>query len=149
MYLTNKLESEEFLASSNGAVGIIPTTIGLLTKLQLLHLQSNNLVGTIPSEIGLLGGNTRLNEILLNNNDFGSELPSEMGLLRAYRRLSLETNSFIGSIPASVCDYVNESYSNLRADCEELDCPCCLYCCIDGAEDCVCTVEGELSASLC
>jgi Leucine-rich repeat (LRR) protein len=123
--------SAEFLASSNGFAGTIPTAIGLLTKLEdlNLYLEFNNLASTIPSEIGQLSENPLLRRIYLNNNNLSGTLPTELGLLQEFRTLTLEKNSFVGSMPVEVCAYVNQSYPFLQADCIEIECPCCLYCC--------------------
>lgn len=140
--------SADFLASSNGFVGTVPSSIGLLTKLVDLHLDFNNLDGSIPPEIGQLS-ESPLRTIHLNNNNFSGTLPTELGLLQEYRTLTLEKNSFIGSIPAVVCEYVNQTYPSLQADCLEVECPCCRYCCSDDADECTCTIVGELRPVLC
>jgi LRR receptor-like serine/threonine-protein kinase FLS2 len=58
------VKSVEFSDNSN-LEGSIPTTIGLLTNLEIFSIENSNVAGAIPAEIG---GATSLVEIRAANN---------------------------------------------------------------------------------
>ena len=64
--------------SNNKLGGPIVTEIGLLSHLEVLHLNDNHLSGEVPTEIGKL---THLIELYMNDNDFSGSLPSELSKL--------------------------------------------------------------------
>ncbi|CAB9509159.1 Leucine Rich Repeat [Seminavis robusta] len=69
---------------------MLPTTLGLLTNLTLLDLNSNKLQSTIPSELGLL---TQLEELLLqDNDDLSGTIPHEVLELPSLRVLHAGAN---------------------------------------------------------
>jgi len=56
-------------------------------------------------------------------------------LLTNLEWLDLSGNSLTGTVPNEVCALRNDNGGNLDtlvADCEEVTCPCCTYCCVDG-----------------
>jgi len=112
--------------------GSIPSELGLLTNLERLDLDDNSLTGSIPSELGLLNN---LGSLYLYLNSLTGSIPSELGLLTNLEYLILHYNSLTGTMPNEVCALRNDNVGNLDtlvADCEEVTCPCCTYCCVDG-----------------
>jgi len=89
----------------------------LITTLEILYLHVNELSGTVPSDLGLL---ENLQEMWLVGNDLTGEIPDEICTLPI-------TNG--------------GAQTNFGADCEEIDCPCCTFCCVDGL-GCTSIVEG-------
>jgi Leucine-rich repeat (LRR) protein len=83
----------------NSLTGMIPSQLGLLTKLTYLSLSWNSLTGTIPSEVGLL---TKLTYLNLSFNSLTGTIPSQVGLLSNLTELSLSSNSLRGTIPSEV-----------------------------------------------
>ena len=64
--------------SSNKLGGPIVTEIGLISHLEVLHLNENHLSGEVPTELGKL---THLIELDMSDNDFSGSLPSELSNL--------------------------------------------------------------------
>ena len=94
--------------------------------------------------------NKKLNTANLDlaNNRFVGELPPQLGNLTQLDRALLSGNDFVGAVPESLCLYINETFSFLQADCHEVECPCCRYCCNDtvatttaASSSCVCVAE--------
>jgi hypothetical protein len=84
--------------SQNDFTGPIPSELGLLTMLQVLHLEENRLK-TLPTEIGQL---LLLQQLLASDNEIGS-LPSEIGRLINLLDLNLSQNVMAGMYAFSVC----------------------------------------------
>lgn len=74
----------------DGVKGILPASIGNLTKLTYLELNNSYLTGTIPAEMGNL---TNLNTLDLKNNQLSGIVPASMGKLSKIERLDLSHNS--------------------------------------------------------
>jgi len=113
-------------------VQLIPTAIGMLSKLQKLTINGDNLAGTLPRELlnlheltqmtirssleGALPseiGNLRSLQILdLHGNNFDGKLPSELGLLEKLRYLDISGNdgSLESSIPSEVSNFSSLQY---------------------------------------
>jgi len=56
-------------------------------------------------------------------------------MLANLKRISLSRISLTGTLPDEVCllrDYNGGYLDHLSADCEEVTCPCCTTCCVDG-----------------
>ncbi|KAL3733165.1 hypothetical protein ACJRO7_022656 [Eucalyptus globulus] len=81
--------------STNQSLGKMPSKIGHLTKLKVLHLVSNELNGSIPQEIEQLH---LLNEVTLYLNQLNGPRPSSLGKLSKLARLYVYNNSLYGSI---------------------------------------------------
>ena len=77
-------------------ISYIPNTFGLLTNLQILHLDNNQL-GSLPDSFGLL---TNLQTLYLNYNRL-TYLPDSIKLLTNLRELSLGCNR-LTSLPDSI-----------------------------------------------
>lgn len=61
------------LLESNKLTGSIPSTLGLVTSLEVVRLDNNSLAGTVPSNINNL---TRVSEMYLSNNGLTGPLPN-------------------------------------------------------------------------
>ncbi|XP_050368103.1 probable LRR receptor-like serine/threonine-protein kinase At3g47570 isoform X2 [Argentina anserina] len=85
--------------SGNKLVGKIPSSLGFLSKLQILVLQGNNLTGEIPSSLGNLSSLTALPA---TRNNFVGSIPSSLGQLKRLTFLSFQENNLSGTIPPSI-----------------------------------------------
>jgi hypothetical protein len=92
-----------------GVQGHIPDDLGLLTGLTYLDFSNNQMEGTIPTSLLRL---TKLTDLRLYNNQFISGTTS---------------------LPFCENNGINQTspfhFTNLVTDCDQLDCPCCTYCC--------------------
>jgi len=86
--------------NSNQLTGTIPSTIGQLSSLQYLYLYSNQLTGTIPSTIGQLSS---LYYLYLAYNQLTGTIPSTIGQLSSLQGLVLNNNQLTGRLPSSLC----------------------------------------------
>ena len=111
----------------NKITGSIPTSIGQLQNMLSFQAALNQLTGTLPTELGLL---TLLETLILESNYMTGSVPPELDQLSSLDELDIAWNSFFGSLNETVCGLSGLSF--LRADCGEVDCPCCTVCC-DGA----------------
>ncbi len=93
-----------------GPNGEIPSTLGNLSYLEILHLDSNQLTGAIPAELGQLA---RLEILHLSQNQLTGEIPFELGNLTELRRLNLAHNQLEGPIPAELGSLGNLEELNL------------------------------------
>lgn len=130
--------------------GHIPDELGLLTGLTALHLGRNSFTGTIPSSLAEL---TALTRLVLSRNAMTGTIPSSLGALTALTGLELYSNRLKGSIPSSFgaltdlttlllhnntlvgtmpCTSLNQPFTKLVADCNEVGCTCCTHCCPSG-----------------
>lgn len=85
-------------AAGNNLTGPIPTSIGNLKFLRLLHLGSNNLSGVLPNALGNLAC---LTELSIGNNNIIGPIPTEIGQLHALERFHAAGNRISGGIPQS------------------------------------------------
>ncbi|BBM97323.1 protein MpRGI-like [Marchantia polymorpha subsp. ruderalis] len=102
--LTGSPALGELDLSRNNLVGLIPSQIDQLGKLQVLDLSWNRLTGRIPPEIGNI---PKLSDLRLNNNALGGVIPTEVGNLSALTGLKLQSNQLEGVIPAALSSCVN------------------------------------------
>jgi len=79
---------------------LIPSEIGLLTNLKVLHLFDEGLTGNIPKEIGSL--TSSLVELDISQNHLDGTIPAEMGALTSLSKLVLASNDLTGSIPTQI-----------------------------------------------
>ena len=119
---------EYVVMSENSFSGELPTEISSLTKVHTLDLSLTNIGGTIPSELGLMSS---LEFLALGSTSFNGTIPTELGNLAKLVQLKVEQTSFTGSMPPGVCALAPDLIV-IKADCDEIDCPCCTVCCFDG-----------------
>ncbi|KAL9354877.1 hypothetical protein Peur_052847 [Populus x canadensis] len=86
---------------SQNLSGTLSPTIGNLTNLQTVLLQSNNITGPIPAEIARL---SKLHTLDLSDNFFTGKIPSSLGHLRSLEYMRLNNNSLSGEFPLSLAN---------------------------------------------
>lgn len=79
-----------------GLTGTIPTTIGSMTNLVNLELDTNKLTASIPSELGLLH---KLRLLFLFDYQLSARIPSELGDMSSLEFLLLDDNNLSGTTP--------------------------------------------------
>ncbi|MBN2635199.1 MAG: C10 family peptidase [Prolixibacteraceae bacterium] len=99
----NKLTNLEWLSLHNALKGTIPSSIGSLTKLKLLHISQDtlnfgkgDLYGTIPSTIGNLSNLQTLN---ITDQQLSGTFPESIKNLQELRDLNLSGNNLQGILP--------------------------------------------------
>ncbi|BAT98894.1 Piriformospora indica-insensitive protein [Vigna angularis] len=96
--LAGSLRSLEF-RSNTGLIGKIPSSFGVLKKLQSLVLLENGLTGEIPPEIGNL---KKLNRLVIAENYLSGHIPDIFTALGDLLILDLSRNSLSGSLPLTL-----------------------------------------------
>ncbi|KAH9332085.1 hypothetical protein KI387_004193, partial [Taxus chinensis] len=81
------------LFDSNRLTGEIPSTVGLLSTLEVLRLDRNFLQGPVPP----LGNLTKINELHLSNNQLEGLLPDLFEMRHSLNYVDLSNNSFTKS----------------------------------------------------
>lgn len=84
----------------------IPSSLGMLTNLQILKIDSCGLYGNIPPEIGDL---INLSLLSISGNDLDGSIPLEIGNLINLTSLSLNHNNLSNEIPAELFNLENLS----------------------------------------
>ncbi len=79
-----------------GLLGVIPESIGKLTKLTELHFYGNALKGPLPSSLDKL---IELKLLNIAENEFTGEIPAVVGKLKKLTLLVLSGNKLTGTIP--------------------------------------------------
>mmetsp|Transcript_30486 Transcript_30486/g.37116 ORF Transcript_30486/g.37116 Transcript_30486/m.37116 type:complete len:958 (-) Transcript_30486:82-2955(-) len=114
----------ELSLEGNQFSGTIPKLTGF-SYLEVLRLGANALSGSIPSELSAL---TDLAIIALNNNTLTGTIPPVLGYWRPnLTTLDVRFNDLTGVIPSDLCDTAIWSVE-VSADCEEVQCGCCINC---------------------
>ncbi len=121
--------------SQNKFNSTIPSTLGSLINLNELDLALNRFTGTIPGEIGEI--NSRLRVLKLNGNKLTGSIPERFSHLDRINTLALHDNLLIGAVPYTVCRVFEWIIPSFSVDCNEVDCPCCNFCC-DEQNGCTC-----------
>lgn len=159
-----------FSSFENNLEGVIPSELGRLTKLGTMILRSNALTSSIPSEIGLMeklhntldfsfnkvtgpipsevGQLTLLRSLYLQSNNLSGAIPNEVAQLRFLNALRIESNDIVGVVPTNLCSVFETTFPSFYADCDEVACPCCTYCCNDSG-GCTCPYFGTEQNYLC
>ncbi|XP_051215089.1 probable LRR receptor-like serine/threonine-protein kinase At1g74360 [Lolium perenne] len=84
--------------SRNLLSGEIPSSIGAMRNISLLHLDGNHLTGRLPPEL------SRLPLVMLNvsRNNISGPIPPEIGDILCLERMDLSFNNLSGELPASL-----------------------------------------------
>ena len=90
--------------------GAIPASLGNLTSLQELRLDSNRFSGAIPDSITNL---TALTYLGIGNNQLSGSLPASLGNFTHLEVLAASSNQFTGNIPASIEDLTKLEHLSL------------------------------------
>jgi Leucine-rich repeat (LRR) protein len=102
---------EEINLYINNLRGILPSSLGNLTKMTFLNLGSNQLSGNIPSELSNLSGILYLN---FYNNELSGNIPSSFSNLVSSNTIDLSYNQLSGNIPAELGNLTNITYLGLN-----------------------------------
>ncbi|XP_059638444.1 protein NSP-INTERACTING KINASE 1-like [Cornus florida] len=99
---------------SQNLSGTISPSIGNLTNLQIVLLQSNNIKGSLPAGLERL---SKLHTLDFSNNLLTGEIPSSLGHLKSLKYMRLNNNSLSGAIPMSLANitqltFLDLSYNN-------------------------------------
>ncbi|CDY71289.1 BnaAnng36870D [Brassica napus] len=86
--------------SSCSVNGVVPVTLGNLTRLVSLNLSRNSLTGSVPST-DLFGAKSQLQSFVLRENGFSGNLPDAYWSLPKLRILDIAKNNFTGMLPNS------------------------------------------------
>ncbi|KAF3455414.1 hypothetical protein FNV43_RR00039 [Rhamnella rubrinervis] len=87
----------EFQPSNSLRSSELPSSLGNLTRLEVLSLYNNSFSGQIPSSLGNL---TKLKALYLSINSFSGQIPTSLEKLTELNILSLEDNNLDGVIPS-------------------------------------------------
>lgn len=79
---------------------MIPSELGLLTRLTTLELANSNLGGTIPED--LYEGLSSLSWIDVSGCHFGGSISPSMGLWTGLRSFDIADNNFSGTLPNEI-----------------------------------------------
>ena len=95
--------------SGFGIIGTLPSTLSLLSNLQILNLRYNYIKGPIPSTIRALN---KLNSLDLSNNKLNGTIPEEIDTMVKLVTVNFASNQLIGTIPLSITRLQNlQSFS--------------------------------------
>lgn len=86
--------------------------------------------------------------LLLQGNNLVGSLPEEVSSLHRLNTLRIDDNNMSGQVADEICEVFNHTLPYFYADCLEIDCPCCIFCC-DDAAGCSCRYEGTSHQYLC
>jgi len=105
----------------------------LSSTLKVLNLGSNQFYGTLPTEIGFL---TKLTGLSVFDNDLSGQLPASISQM-PLELLYADSNKFASTlqapgVPQEICDALQpEPLKEFWADCDDMSCSCCTYCCTE------------------
>ncbi|CAN7108859.1 unnamed protein product [Brassica rapa subsp. narinosa] len=99
------------VAPSQSLSGSLSESIGNLTNLRQVSLQSNNISGKIPPEIGLL---LKLQTLDISNNRLTGQISVSVEKLSSLQYLRLNNNSLSGPFPASLSQIHHLSFLSNR-----------------------------------
>jgi Leucine-rich repeat (LRR) protein len=94
-------------------IGEVPTSIGMLSRLQLISFSNNSFAGPFPDVANL----TNLHSLYLNSNEFTGTLPSWLGDLFGLQFLYLNDNYFSGSLPSTLSKMSSLAELSLSGNC--------------------------------
>ncbi|XBI42278.1 hypothetical protein VPH35_126630 [Triticum aestivum] len=87
------------IADNKGLQGSIPSEIGNMQSLRLVHLYNNSLTGTIPSSLGNL---SQVSILSLAANHLQGSIPEGIGNIPSLEFLQLAINNLSGLFPLSL-----------------------------------------------
>lgn len=87
--------------NTNSIHGDIPDEWWNLTKLEIFHLFDNDFVGSIPTAIG---GFSSLQDLQLQDSLMSGVLPTQLGNLTKLESLRIYNARFTGIIPGQICE---------------------------------------------
>ena len=87
-----------------GMGGKIPTTLGQLSNLEFLKLDTCDFTGVLPRQLGNLKELTFLD---VSANSLSGQIPTELGKLTNITTLGLANNDFSGRVPSEFGNFVN------------------------------------------
>lgn len=93
--------------------GNVSKSLGSLTSLKTLSLDSNNLTGPLPTEFGNLINIVNLD---LSHNNFSGEIPPSLLSLSNLTNLNLSSNLLTGSIPDNIGNLKSLQILNLSSN---------------------------------
>jgi Leucine-rich repeat (LRR) protein len=92
----------------------IPSSINILSKLQIFQLSQVFFFGIIPN----MGNMSSLLEFGIHDNHFHGTIPSSLGDIQSLQYLDFASNNFSGIIPHELCSanalYVNITNTNIH-----------------------------------
>ena len=102
--LGNLTHLNVLLLDSNQLSGPIPPELGKLENLGYLWLSGNSLSGSIPQELGNL---ENLESLWLSSNNLGGPIPPELGSLSDLKFLAFSYNQLSGPLPPELGNLTN------------------------------------------
>ena len=121
-FLCHAAQLQVCYLDTNSFEGTIPSTFGLLGRLESLTIYDNSLVSSVPSELGNL---QVLKDLIVSDNGLTGTVPSEIAMLPMMDHLWLKRNYLTGAVPDEVCE--NRSI-DIQVDCNSVSCSCCKTC---------------------
>jgi Leucine-rich repeat (LRR) protein len=107
--------------------GFLPDELFSLTNLVELDIGGAGFTGQLSFGFPILAPTLR--RLLVDNNSFMGTVPGSFGLLTSLNVFELQGNGFSGSIPDSICALVSDGgLQVLTADCSRVTCDCCTEC---------------------
>ena len=88
----------------NNLTGNVPSEIGRLDQLQVLHFQDNMLSGSLPD--GVLHNLTEMRYLMLQRNGLSGGVPSEIGRLQKLSDLAMFENRLDVGLPDELGDAI-------------------------------------------
>jgi Leucine-rich repeat (LRR) protein len=106
-----------------GIIGTIPTSIGSMSRLEVLELRGNFLDGLFPTA---LGGLNAIEIVDVQFNQLSGQIPASIGNWSdTITFIQFSNNLFSGTVPDTVCG--GPVLETFVADCG-LNCTCCTLC---------------------
>jgi hypothetical protein len=118
---------KNFAAFYSALNGTLPDSIGKWTSLTYFDVSYNyGLTGTLPQ---IMGQWTNLTYFDVTNNNFNGTIPSSIGNWSFINRASFWGNQLVGTIPQTICQWIDPNSDLLQVDCTVM-CTCCTVDCV-------------------
>lgn len=129
--LTGLSELKRLSVYSNQLTGTISSNVGQAwPALVLIWLDDNKFKGTLPRS---LGNWTNLEVVELSRNYWSGTIPDEFNSWSKITYAQFHSTNLTGTMP--LCDLPNQESIDISADCDEVNCTCCDFCCPYLGED--------------